>query len=57
MPDSTTNTTPRQDILKAGNAFGYFGNYHPGIVTQETMNTGLEITAIPITENHFPPNP
>lgn len=50
MPDSTTNTTPRQDILKAGNAFGYFGNYHPGIVTQETMNTGLEITAIPITE-------
>ena len=47
---SDLNTTPRQDILKAGNAFGYFGNYHPGIVTQETMNTGLEITAIPITE-------
>ena len=22
MPDSTTNTTPRQDILKANNAFG-----------------------------------
>lgn len=50
MPDSTTNTTPRQDILKAGNAFGYLGNYHPGIVTQETMNTGLDIVAVPITE-------
>ena len=50
MPDSTTNSTPRQDILKAGNAFGYFGNYHPGIVTQETMNTGMDIAAIPITE-------
>ena len=50
MPDSTTNNTPRQDILKAGNAFGYFGNYHPGIVTQETMNTGMDIAAIPITE-------
>lgn len=50
MPDSTTNTTPRQDILKAGNAFGYFGNYHPGIVTQETMNTGMDIVAVPVTE-------
>ena len=49
MPDSTTNTTPRQDILKAGNAFGYLGNYHPGIVTQETMNTGMEIVAVPVT--------
>ena len=50
MPDSTTNTTPRQDILKANNAFGYFGNYHPGIVTQEVMNTGMDIVAMPITE-------
>ena len=50
MPDSTTNTTPRQDILKANNAFGYFGNYHPGIVTQEIMNTGMDIVAMPITE-------
>lgn len=49
MPDATTSTTPRQDIMKAGNSFGYFGNYHPGIVTQETMNTGMEIAAMPIT--------
>ncbi len=48
MPDSTTNTTPRQDIFRANTAFSYYGNYHPGTATQETMNSGMDITAIPI---------
>ncbi len=50
LPDATTNTITRQDLLKAGNTFGYIGTYHPGIVTQEAINSGREITAIPFAE-------
>ena len=48
MPDSTTNTTTRQDLFRANTAFSYYGNQHPGTATQETMNSGKEIVSIPI---------
>ena len=48
MPDSTTNTTTRQDLFRANTAFSYYGSQHPGTATQETMNSGKEIVSIPI---------
>lgn len=50
IPDSTTITDVRQDLIKAGNSFGYIGNVHPGTATQETMNSGIEMVAIPLTD-------
>ena len=50
IPDSTTITDVRQDLIKAGNCFGYIGNSHPGTTTQETMNTGMDMVTIPLTD-------
>lgn len=49
MPDSTTSSAIRSDLIKAGNSFGYYGNVHPGTVTQETMNSGRDMVAIPMS--------
>lgn len=49
MPDSTTTTAVRQDLIRSDKGFGYIGNVHPGTVTQETMNSGKEMVAIPLT--------
>ena len=35
MADATTVTDTRQDLLAAGNTFGYIGQIHPGTATQE----------------------
>ena len=50
IADSTTITDVRQDLIKAGNCFGYIGNSHPGTTTQETMNTGMDMVTIPLTD-------
>lgn len=49
IADSTTVTDARQTFLKAGNTFGYIGKIHPGTKTNETLNSGVEVTTIPIT--------
>lgn len=48
IADATTITDTRQELLKAGNAFGYIGGVHPGTVTQEIRNSGRDVTAIMI---------
>lgn len=50
IADSTTVTDTRQSLLKAGNTFGYIGKIHPGTKTNETMNSGVDVTTIPITK-------
>lgn len=50
IPDATTLTDTRQDLLAAGSIFGYIGIIHPGTATQELKNSGVEVTTIPITE-------
>jgi len=50
VPDVTTNTETRQDMIRAGNTFGFIGQIHPGIIDQETNNSGREIMTIPITD-------
>lgn len=49
IPDATTISETRQDLIRAGNTFGYIGMIHPGTVTQETRNSGKEMVAIPVT--------
>ncbi|NJP41534.1 ABC transporter substrate-binding protein [Oscillospiraceae bacterium HV4-5-C5C] len=48
MPDATTVTDTRQDLLAAGNTFGYVGQIHPGTATQELKNSGVAVTTIPV---------
>lgn len=48
MADATTVTDTRQDLLAAGNTFGYIGQIHPGTATQELKNSGVEVTTIPV---------
>ncbi len=50
IADSTTITDTRQTFLKAGSCFGYIGQIHPGTATQESINAGVDVTTIPITE-------
>ena len=50
MADATTVTDTRQDLLAAGNTFGYIGQIHPGTATQELKNSGVEVTTIPAGE-------
>ncbi|MGB8452352.1 MAG: ABC transporter substrate-binding protein [Anaerocolumna sp.] len=50
IPDSMTITDVRQDLIRAGNCFGYIGNVHPGTKTQESMNSGVDMVTIPITD-------
>ena len=50
IADSNTITETRQTFIKAGTAFGYIGLVHPGTMTQEMTNTGMDITTIPINE-------
>jgi len=50
IADANTVTEVRASLLKAKTAFGYIGLVHPGTVTQEITNTGLDITAIPINQ-------
>lgn len=49
IKDATTTTDTRQELIAAGNSFGYIGQIHPGTVTQETKNSGYQMTAIPVT--------
>lgn len=46
MSDATTVTDTRQDLLAAGNTFGYIGIIHPGTATQELKNAGVPVTTI-----------
>ena len=48
MSDATTVTDTRQDLLAAGNTFGYIGQIHPGTATQEIKNSGVDVTTIPV---------
>lgn len=48
MPDATTNSNTVESMLAADKGFGYYGNAHPGVVTQVTSNCGKEIAVIPI---------
>lgn len=48
MSDATTVTDTRQDLLAAGNTFGYIGQIHPGTATQEVKNSGVDVTTIPV---------
>lgn len=48
MSDATTVTDTRQDLLAAGNTFGYIGQIHPGTATQELKNSGVEVTTIEV---------
>ncbi len=50
MPDATTATETRQELLAAGNTFGYIGLIHPGTATQELKNSGVKVTTISIEE-------
>lgn len=50
IADPTTITETRQSFLKNGSAFGYIGLIHPGTKTQETMNAGVDVTTINITD-------
>jgi putative aldouronate transport system substrate-binding protein len=50
VPDITTNSVTRQDMIKAGNTFGFVGQIHPGIVNQETNNSGKQMITVPITD-------
>lgn len=50
MADATTVTDTRQDLLAAGNTFGYIGQIHPGTATQELKNSGVKVTTIPVGE-------
>lgn len=48
MPDSTTVSATRFELIKADRGFGYYGNVSPGTVTQETVNSGKEMVSIPM---------
>ncbi|MFV0465587.1 MAG: ABC transporter substrate-binding protein [Lachnospiraceae bacterium] len=50
IADSNTITEARQTFLKAKTAFGYIGLVHPGTLTQETTNAGIDITTISINQ-------
>lgn len=50
IADSTTRSDTRQDYFKAGSGFGYIGRCHPGTATNETLNAGMDMTVIPITD-------
>jgi putative aldouronate transport system substrate-binding protein len=50
ISDPTTITDTRQTFLKAQSAFGYIGMIHPGTKTQESINAGVDVTTIPITD-------
>ena len=50
MPDAPTVTDTRQELLAAGNIFGYIGQIHPGTATQEYKNSGVEVTTMSINE-------
>lgn len=50
IPDATTNTTTRQDYLRAGTVFGYIGGTAPQVATQEYVNSGVNVTVIPVHE-------
>lgn len=50
MSDATTVTDTRQDLLAAGNTFGYIGQIHPGTATQELKNSGVPVTTIEVGE-------
>lgn len=51
IPDATTVTETRQDLFKAGSAFGYIGKISPTVATQESMSTGFDMVSIPITDS------
>lgn len=48
IADATTITDTRQELLAAGNTFGYIGTVHPGTRTQEIRNSGMDVTTIMI---------
>lgn len=50
IADSTTRSDTRQDYFKAGTAFGYIGRCHPGTATNETINAGMSMTVLPVTD-------
>lgn len=51
IPDATTVADSRQDLIRAGNTFGYIGRIHPGTVRQETNNSGKEMIVLPINDS------
>lgn len=50
VSDATTLTNTRQEMLAAGNTFGYIGQIHPGTATQELKNSGVAVTTIPVND-------
>lgn len=48
VPDVTTLTNTRQEFISAGNTFGYIGQIHPGTITQELKNAGVEMVTFPV---------
>ncbi len=50
IPDSTILTDTRQELLAAGNTFGYIGKIHPGTATQEIKNSGKDIATLVVTD-------
>jgi putative aldouronate transport system substrate-binding protein len=51
IDDATTVTDTRQELVAAGNTFGFIGTIHPGTKTQETKNSGVDMTVCPVTES------
>ncbi len=50
MSDAITVTDTRQELLAAGNTFGYIGQIHPGTATQEYKNSGVKVTTISVND-------
>ncbi|MFP3155861.1 ABC transporter substrate-binding protein [Lachnospiraceae bacterium ZAX-1] len=50
LSDANTNTETRESHIKAGDTFGYIVSTKPGMDTQETLATGMDMTAITIDE-------
>ena len=48
IADASTIPDTRQELLAAGNSFGFIGGIHPGTKTQEAKNAGADVTVIPI---------
>lgn len=50
IADSTTITDVRGTFIKAGAAFGYISSIHPGVQPGAGVATGVDMTAIQITD-------
>jgi putative aldouronate transport system substrate-binding protein len=51
IPDAVTNTNNGVALVKSGKAFGFLCEMKPGFANQETQQTGIEMTAISMTDH------